>query len=561
MRNEGETLPDASLNAAPASSSAQFGAGTTWIAAIVCCIAGMLIAFHPTLLSGLGRVQEELGDTRLVQWFLEHNWRWVIQDPQHRQFFDPPMFFPAPNTLAYSETMLGSAPAYFVWRALGFASDTSFQLWQLTVSALNFAATMLFFRSGLRLRPWSAATGAATFAFAGIRMAQLGHSQLLPHFGLPLFALAALRFAAPAERKRGRWIALGAFAVVDQVYAGFYLGWFLGFGILIVLLWSLALRRSRSALLAALSSSWKPMLIGGIAAAVALAPLGYHYRLVSRDLGVRSFSEVFLWIPRFASWVRTSGGSWIYGWSASLTASFLPPGTGNEQNLGYGALASALGVGGLIARRRQTPFLLLGLSAATLFVLALVPFGDFTLWRLVYVLVPGGSALRAVARVGLTLLFPVATGIAACLDELEKRRLGPVLALAILALLLEQGQNGGSFDKEQNRADVRWLAQRVPSECSSFLFTPVNGANAWYKYEIDAIWASMDRGIPTVNGYSGQCPRGYYLCGVNWIVKAEDRRRVAEALRLWGEAHRFAFDRRCWIAEVPGDSPGRPDVR
>ena len=48
-------------------------------------------------------MQEERGDTRLVQWFLEHDWRWLIRDPQHLRFFDPPMFFPAPNTLASME--------------------------------------------------------------------------------------------------------------------------------------------------------------------------------------------------------------------------------------------------------------------------------------------------------------------------------------------------------------------------------------------------------------------------------------------------------------------------
>jgi hypothetical protein len=532
-----------------------------WVAAITCCAVGLVIAFHPTLLSGLDRVQEELGDTRLVQWLLEHNWRWVVGDPQHRRYFDPPMFFPAVNTLAYSESMLGSAPLYFVWRGLGLASDTSFQLWQLAVSVLNFAAAILFLREGLRLGPWSAAAGAAIFAFAGTRIAQLGHSQLLPHFGLPLFAFAVIRFSDEAETKRGRWVALGALALADQVYAGFYLGWFLGFGALVVLGWSIALRRTRSGVLLRLKSSWRSVAIGAFASSLALSPLAYHYWLISRELGTRSFSEVFLGIPRFASWVRMSGVSWLYGWSAQWADHFLPPGMGYEHTLGYGFITSALAVWGLVARRRQTPFRLLGLSAATLFVLALVPFGDFTLWRLVYLVVPGANALRGVARVGLALLLPAAAGVAACLDTLEKRRLGPLLGLTILAVLIEQGQNAGSFNKERNRADVRWLAQRVPAECTSFLFTPVNGANGWYKYEVDALWASMERGIPTLNGYSGHCPKGYLLCGVNAIHRNADRERVAESLRVWTEEHRLNFPLRCWIAEVPGDSSGSATAR
>lgn len=496
-----------------------------------------------------------------MQWFLEHDWRWLIRDPQHLRFFDPPMFFPAPNTLAYSETMLGAAPAYFLWRALGLPSDTSFQLWQLTVGALDFAAAMLFFRSGLRLRPWPAATGSAIFAFAATRIAQLGHAQLLPHFGLPLFAFAALRFAAARATERSRWIALGAFALVDQVYAGFYLGWFLGFGLLIVLCWSLALRRTRSVLLAQLASSWKSLAVAALAAAMALAPLGYHYWLVSHELGVRQFPEVFLGLPRLAGFLRSPGGSWMYGWSTRWVDGLLPPGTGYEQTLGYGVLASALGAWGLIARRRDTPFLLLGLTAATLFALALAPFGQFTLWRIVYAMVPGGSALRGVARVGLTLLFAIATGVAACLDQLARRRRGPLLAAAILVLLVEQGQTAPSFDKEQNRADVRWLARRIPAGCQSFLFTPVNGIYLWYKYDIDALWAAVERGTATVNGYSGQCPKGFDLCGMNEIHNPDDRERIAGFLRSWIAQRHFAFEPRCWIAVVPGDSPGRADVR
>src|SRR5258705_12913284 len=145
--------PGMSSQPMPADGSARRADWPTWMAGTACCVVGLLIAFHPTLLSGFGRVQEELGDTRLVQWFLEHCWRWVIRDPQHRHFFYPPMFFPARNTLAYSETMLGSAPAFFLWRALGFPSDTSFQLWQLTVSVLNFAAALRFLRGGVRPGP------------------------------------------------------------------------------------------------------------------------------------------------------------------------------------------------------------------------------------------------------------------------------------------------------------------------------------------------------------------------------------------------------------------------
>lgn len=529
----------------------------TWVAAILIGAAGLLIAHHPTLLSRFGRVQNEVGDTRFVNWLLEHNWRWLVRDPAHLHYFDPPMFHPAANTLAYSESLLGSAPAYFLWRALGFETDTSYQLWHLTVSTLNFAAMLLFLRRGLRLGPWSSAGGAAVFAFAGTRIAQIGHAQLMPHFPLPLLALALLRLADPAEERRaGRWVALLSFALVDQIYAGFYLGWFQGFALLLVLIWSLALRRTREPVLALLRKHSRLLVAGAIATALALAPLGYHYWLASREVGSRPWWEVSKYLPRLASWLGTSWQSWLYGWSRSIADRFLPEGYGPEHMLGYGALATGLGVLGLTKRRRETAFLLLGAAALTLFLLTLVPFPRVTLWRVVYVLVPGARAMRVVARVGLVVLFPVSAGVAASLDRLEKRRLFALLLPCIGVLLAEQGLTDLSYEKKTLRADIQWLASRIPEGCSSFLFTPVDGLYPSYKYEIDAIWAATARQVPTVNGYSGNAPPSYLPYGENVIHDDADRRHVAAFLRGWSAERRFEFDPRCWVAAVPRDSAG-----
>ena len=273
-------------------------------------------------------------------------------------------------------------------------------------------------------------------------------------------------------------------------------------------------------------------------------------------MGVRSFAEVLSYLPRPASWIRTSGTSWLYGWSEPLTNPFLPSGTGYEHVLSYGLLASLLGVSGLAGRRRQPAFLLLGISAATLFALALVPFGQFTLWRIVYWLVPGAKAIRAVGRIGLLLLFPISAGIAATLDTLEARGLrGPLLWLMI-ALLYEQGLNGPTFSKLDNRKDIQWLAHSIPKGCQSFFFTPVTGASPFYKYQIDAIWASLERRLPTLNGYSGNLPKGWLPLQENVIRTPDDRKRIEAFLRRWPAEHKIHFDERCWVAAVPRDTPG-----
>jgi hypothetical protein len=122
-------------------------------------------------------------------------------------------------------------------------------------------------------------------------------------------------------------------------------------------------------------------------------------------------------------------------------------------------------------------------------------------------------------------------------------------------VLLEQATRPPTYDKESIRADVAWLARQVPRGCRTFLFTPVQGASSWYKYELDAMWAADALDVPTIDGYSGHWPPWHIGPATNTIETAEDRMRVRALLDRWVGDRHLAFDARCWIAEVPRDSP------
>src|SRR5687768_1748130 len=93
------------------------------------CLAAVVLAMHPTVLSGLRLIQTDLGDTRLNMYLLEHSYRWVRGEPSHGDFWSPPFFYPAHNTAAYTDLLLGAAPLFWAWRVLGAVPDTAFQLW------------------------------------------------------------------------------------------------------------------------------------------------------------------------------------------------------------------------------------------------------------------------------------------------------------------------------------------------------------------------------------------------------------------------------------------------
>src|SRR5438034_10739177 len=98
---------------------------------------GLLLAFYPVLLTGFARIPGDHGDGRLINYLLEHGWRWLCREPLHRQLWDLPIFYPTPNTGAYSDILISAGPLYWPWRALGLAPETAFQLWMLAVASLN----------------------------------------------------------------------------------------------------------------------------------------------------------------------------------------------------------------------------------------------------------------------------------------------------------------------------------------------------------------------------------------------------------------------------------------
>ena len=93
------------------------------------CVLGLILAGYPTLLSGFADVQGGLGHPLLVNFTLEHSFRWVAGMPLAEDFWSPPIFHPMPGVAAFTDLLLGAAPLYWPWRWLGLGPHTAFQIW------------------------------------------------------------------------------------------------------------------------------------------------------------------------------------------------------------------------------------------------------------------------------------------------------------------------------------------------------------------------------------------------------------------------------------------------
>ncbi|GMU08582.1 hypothetical protein ASNO1_48350 [Corallococcus caeni] len=513
-------------------------------------VLALLLSHHSALLSGLRLMQGDEGDVRFCNYILEHGWRFVSGDPAHARFWDPPMFHPEPNVAAYSEVLLGVAPLYWVWRGFGLGAELSWQAWALAMAALNYAAAVWLLRRGFGLRVLPAVVGAVLFTAGAPRVNQLNHPQLEAQFFALLAVGAVVALTRPeTDRRRGvAWAALLVGACVAQLYAGFYWGWFLFFFLLLAFIAGLVLRDTRGPLLTALRRHLPALAGFGVVGLALLAPLILHARQAIGTVGLRTFAEVVPMVPRIWSWFYMGPDSWLYGWMDGFSRFRRLP-LGWEHRLGFGFVTPVLaGLGLWQARSRPAVRLLLVMAVATVLLASRYP-GGYTPWWLVFHGVPGAAAIRALARIGMWLLVPAAVGLALYLQrQWNSGRAALAVGLGALCLL-EQGLTGPAYDWHEARADVEAVAARIPPGCATFFYAPTSGKAREWKYQLDAVWASNERGVPTVNGYSGNAPRGWRLQD-NRRFNAMAAERLDRDLEDWMRSRNLAPASVCRI-QVP----------
>ncbi len=338
---------------------------------------GLLMMHHPMILSGLRLVQVDLVDTRLINYFLEHNYLWYLGAPGHERFWDPPFFYPARNIAAYSDTMLGIAPLYAAFRAVGFAPDTAFQLWTLALSVLNYSVMLHFLTRRLGLSIAAASAGAFLFAFGSPRVNMLGQQTQMTQF-LSLISVDALFgiFAGGIVSRAARasaWLVVVA-GLLAQLSSGFYPGWFTVFSIGIVALLAILRPTTRRPFLAILlrDAPWIALAValGGLA----IRPWLEHHLVAARELGPRWSQFVWTAMPRPTSWLDTGPRNWLGGWAESVAGLRGFQSDQHKIPLGIGlATTVAVLVGLYLGRRRESTRLLAAAAVVLGLCLTLVP--------------------------------------------------------------------------------------------------------------------------------------------------------------------------------------------
>lgn len=412
--------------------------GPLWLLAGVLLAVAMTWPLARTLRT---TVPQDAGDPVAQAWQAAWGGHALLSRPL--SVFDANTFFPATPSLAFSDSLLGYAPAGMVGSGIGDAL-VRYNLLFLFAYGVAFAGAALLGRElGLRV-PAAVVVGAA-YAWAPWKMAQNGHLNILSTGGV---ALTLFLLVSGYRRARPWQVAAGWLAAAWQVSLGFALGIWFSYLLLTLAVLALAgwLVRGRPEIpgfrgLAAATVG------GGLVLVAVAGALAVPYLEVvnTNPDAARGLAEVQFFSPPVRSLLVADATNRLWGGPTAELRGTLP--WAPEQTLFPGVAVVLLALVGL--RWRGVPRAVRAGLLLAIGVLVVLSFGprlfDGRLYLPLYNHLPGWDGLRTPGRLAFlwTLALALLAGMGAqrLADALRARAavLGPVLALLGAAAVLYEG--------------------------------------------------------------------------------------------------------------------------
>jgi hypothetical protein len=178
----------------------------------------LALAMHWPLPMHLGRdIAKDLGDPLVQAWQIA--WDGHALTTQPLSLFQANMFWPLPDSLAFSDALVGYAPAGLVGHGV-HAAVARYDLLFLFSYALCFAGAYLLSRE-LGAKQAGATVAGAAFAYAPWRLEQEGHLHIISSGAIPLALFLLLR---GYRRGSAKTIVAGWLVATWQFSLGFSLG-------------------------------------------------------------------------------------------------------------------------------------------------------------------------------------------------------------------------------------------------------------------------------------------------------------------------------------------------
>jgi hypothetical protein len=476
----------------------------TWLAALFGVVLAIVMTWPLALHFG-SDIGKDLGDPLLQAWQVAWIGHALLEHPL--DLWQANTFWPNADTLAFSDALVGYAPAGLVGQESPHAALVVYNLLFVGAYGLAFLGAYLLARE-LGLAPLGAVAAAVAFAYAPWKLSQNGHLHVLSSGGLPLALFLLLR----GYRLRRSWLVLGGwFVAAWQMSLGFTLG--LQFAYLLLVLGgiavlALALRAApvpdRRVVAATVVGLGVFAVAAGLMARPYLRVIDEHPEARRTPVYVETFS------PELRSFLAAPAQSWLWGDASHRARAPLP--APDEMSLFPGLAISLLAVLGVLGSVLSRP-LRIGLALGVV-VCAVLSLGVrdasgldryLTPYRFLFDFAPGWDGVRTPGRLntltslGLALL--AGAGLCVLVRHLRERsgaRAAAAAGIAAVGVILLEGL--GPLDHP--RAPAPPAAVRLAE-------APQLHLPAGFHDDLVYSYWSTAGFPPTVNGAGGFDPDGY----------------------------------------------------
>jgi hypothetical protein len=452
----------------------------------------------------------DLGDSRFINYLLEHGYRWISGDVHN--FWDAEFMYPFKNTVALSDNLLGTLPLYSVWRFFGFSPETSYQLWWICICALNYWISYFVFNKWFN-RSEVAFILAWIFAFTIFNLGQLNYMQMIIRFMVPVVFYAAYRMVNTPSTK---YLFIYCFGLILQfycvIYTGFYLFYFSALFILIYYVYS---RKWKVILFYFKKDKIAYTSIIFLVSFLSMLWLFWPYYNMSKIVGLRLYSDVIKYLPLW--------NSYLFPHEASVTWKFLFKTAMPDvpewwlQYLFAGIIPfAAMVVSPLYLlynryKKIQTPLLIKAIIITSLIIimLHLRTESGLTLYKYFFKF-PGINSIRVLTRFMNVEIFLLLIIFGYVLVKIKSKYI-PLFILLVFA----DNYFAPEYIPREEKAELFKRKEILLSELEKHDYKNVkavaliDSTQRAYVTHLDMMIVAHSAGIQTVNGYSSYCPDDY----------------------------------------------------
>ncbi len=495
---------------------------------LIIALVGVLsisIAHRELIANGFSKLPGDRYDMAIMSAILEH-WKnfWIGKAEWH----DVGYFYPYERTIAQTDGYFLIGMIFSFIRS--FVNDIfiSVAITSIVLSSIGFISLYVMARKVLLLRIETSLLISSVFVFLN---SMIGHSQrlqLMTVYILPLLTLFLI-FYIRAVNERSRNISTifngCAFGLLygAMTVTCFYIAWFYAFFLMVVL--GVFFLYRRSCLVAWLKSfvflRYSSLMVLCVSF-VSLVPFVWAYYPKSLEVGVRSFSSVSGNLLAPLELIQVGAGNYLYGGILTRLFDFVYPGYkpwGEYYNVGFSPLIFGLFVAAIFYFRekgesgKKNLFFVVGV-AALICCLLLIKVHGSSLWRYVYILVPGAKALNVVSIFLMVLAFPVLAVVGKYIDSQNLHR----TLLAVVAVFMVIGELTPSYISFDRKLENDRIANipPPPATCRVFYVSGYDGqmnapdgaewVNSMYAHNVTAMLISQIINLPTVNGMASFNP-------------------------------------------------------